>query len=202
MQKTPAANDTSTTPFNISLDALSLNNTQVSFDDSTQPRLKKGLDYFHLHLNNISLNAKNVNASATAYGGTINHFSFREQSGFALKQLTTDFYYSDTAAYAKKLLLQTNASLLRDNIMIKYPSIESLADKPGELFIDANLNHSFVNTNDIFTHCAFSFSIYNARHQKHAANKHPRKWLCKKIFLFHSYRQMVLAIQPLIFRGI
>jgi hypothetical protein len=147
--KTPAANDTSTTPFNISLDALSLNNTQVSFDDSTQPQLKKGLDYFHLHLNNISLNAKKINASATAYGGTINHFSFREQSGFALKQLTTDFYYSDTAAYAKKLLLQTNASLLRDNIMIKYPSIESLADKPGELFIDANLNHSFVNTNDI-----------------------------------------------------
>ncbi|MEP7319159.1 MAG: translocation/assembly module TamB domain-containing protein [Panacibacter sp.] len=49
----------------------------------------------------------------------------------------------------QNLLLQTDKTILRDHILVQYPSISTIADKPGEIFIDANLNQCKLAVKDV-----------------------------------------------------
>jgi len=136
-------------PWKVSIANIDFANNNVAFDDENVPRIAKGMDFKHLKINNFTLKGNNFVATPATDAGNITAGSFSEKSGFNLKQFRTNFAYSDTGASLKNLYVQTDKTLIRDNIVIRYPSLEVATKNYGKIYIDANLARTDLAAKDI-----------------------------------------------------
>ncbi|PWG79083.1 translocation/assembly module TamB domain-containing protein [Pararcticibacter amylolyticus] len=130
---------------------INLENNNIRFDDFNMPVLKRGMDFSHLSINSLSLNAEDLVYALDTISGKINSGSFREKSGFDLRKFETEFFYGAKEAYLKDLDIQTPVTRIRDNIRVTYPSIASISSNLGELGIEANLKETKIGFRDILT---------------------------------------------------
>ncbi|WP_100614374.1 translocation/assembly module TamB domain-containing protein [Confluentibacter citreus] len=166
--------NSSSTSWNITSDAVSINGFNFVFDNNNAERVSKGVDYNHLKINDLNLNMESLTLNSDGYSGTINTFNFNEKSGFVLSALTTEFNYTTTSAYLKNLYLETPQTVLKDHISVTYPSIASLSENPQNLYVDANLENSNIafkdvllfvpslDTNDVFKNNPNAIVNFNA----------------------------------------
>ena len=138
-------------PWKIEFSKLLLANNELLFDNNNSPKLSRGMDNNHLHIKELNVDGDNLSFSKALMKGNVHQISFKEQSGFNLKRLQTDFVYGEKEASLTNLLLETDKTILRNKIAISYPSVEAMAQQPGEIFIDAVLNQSSVAVKDIIT---------------------------------------------------
>jgi translocation and assembly module TamB len=136
-------------PWKITFDKLVLANNEVQFDDNNNPKIPRGFDNSHLHLKGLAIEGNNLIFSPDTMKGNIRQLTFKDQSGFVLKTLQTDFLYGKNGASLTNLLLQTERTTIKNKIAIRYTSIEEMAKDPGEIFIDAELNKSSVALKDV-----------------------------------------------------
>lgn len=128
---------------------LQLKDINFSFDDLQQPHQKEGIDYVHLDLRDVALDAENAYYTIDSTSGIINHLAAKEKSGVDLRKFKSSFAYYTTGAYLHDLYLETSNSVLRDKLEIKYASLTSLSEQPGEMQLDVNLDKSVVGIKDI-----------------------------------------------------
>ncbi|OAQ40872.1 hypothetical protein A5893_06385 [Pedobacter psychrophilus] len=133
----------------VNLRNADFDNIAFAFDDMNAPRQRKGMDFMHLDMKNISLNADNFFYSLDTISGDINKFTLQDKSGLNVQELKTNFFYGPKNAFLKNLYLKTPQTLLKDEVIVKYPSIDALSKTPGELYIDANINGSKLGFKDI-----------------------------------------------------
>jgi hypothetical protein len=119
------------------------------FDDQNAAPVAKGIDYKHLDISNFTLEAKDFSYGPEAISGDIAALSVKDKSGLDIIDLHTDFYYGPKGAELKNLYLETPQTLLKDQIVVSYPSIESLSKNLGKLSVDANLEGSQIGFKDI-----------------------------------------------------
>ncbi len=133
----------------VNLRKANFKNIAFAFDDMNAPKAKKGMDFMHLNLKNINLDATNFYYSLDTISGDINNFTLQDKSGINVQKLKTNFFYGPKNAFLKNLYLKTPQTLIKDEIIAKYPSIAALSKTPGELYIDANINGSKLGFKDI-----------------------------------------------------
>ncbi|MCW4470156.1 translocation/assembly module TamB domain-containing protein [Flavobacterium sp. MFBS3-15] len=131
-----------------------LGNTDIDdvafkFDNQNFAPAAKGIDYNHLDISNLTLNAKDFSYGPDAISGNIDKFTLRDKSGVDIKELRTEFFYGPKGAELKGLYLETPSTLLKDQIIVSYPSLESLQTDIGELGVNANLEGSKVGFKDV-----------------------------------------------------
>jgi hypothetical protein len=119
------------------------------FDDANAKAVQKGIDYKHLKLKSLDLKADEIHYSPLSIAGNITAFKVKEQSGLEVQSFTTSFFYGRKNAYLKNLYLKTPQTLLRDEIEVGYPSIESINENLGNLSIKAKLKNSKLGFKDI-----------------------------------------------------
>ncbi|HEX9600059.1 MAG TPA: hypothetical protein VF985_01085, partial [Mariniflexile sp.] len=139
----------SNTSWKITADDVSITAFNFVFDNNNAERLSKGIDYNHLKIKGLNLNAESFAMHANTYSGTIHTLNFKEKSGFVLEALATKFDYTPTSAFLKNLYLKTPQTILKDHISITYPSIESLSQHPEMLYIDTNLENNSIGFKDV-----------------------------------------------------
>ena len=142
----PAANRKN---WKIKLKNANIKKVNFRLDDENNVGLKRGIDYKHLDIKNLNLEAQNINYSTEIISGNINALSAKEKSGVNIQSFKTNFYYSDKGAFLKNLYLKTPQTLIKDEIMVAYPSIASLNQNVGNLVIKANLKNSKVGFKDV-----------------------------------------------------
>jgi len=142
-------------PWQIALNNVSFTNNELQFDNDNNAAAKAGMDYSHIHIKGLTVIADSLNFTPSVYEGNIQQFAFNEKSGFNLQKFQTNFFYSDTATKLENFLLQTDKTIIRDNIQLGYTSISTIADKPGDIFIDANLNQCKLAVKDVLTFAPF-----------------------------------------------
>lgn len=130
---------------------LALENNDLRFDNDNSPRTNEGMDYAHLHAENFTLRAKDILLDTDSIGGTINKANFKEQGGFVLNALQTEFLYTTRESYLRNLYLETPGTKLQRNAAIRYASIESLAKDIGNMQIDLDIDNSKVLVKDVLT---------------------------------------------------
>lgn len=133
----------------LSLNNASLKQINFRFDDENTKREKRGIDYRHLTVKQLQLEANNLKYASEVVSGTIKSFTVKEQSGLDVKALRTDFTYSPRGVNLKNLYLETPKTVLRNQVGVNYPSIKALQANPGILGINANLQNSRVAVKDI-----------------------------------------------------
>ncbi len=119
------------------------------FNDENATRTKKGIDYKHLDVKNFNLDGEQFAYSTKGITGKIYAFTVQEKSGVDVQSLKTEFYYGQKSAYLKKLYLKTPQTLVKNEIIVGYPSIEKASKNVGEFKVDANLIGSQIGVKDI-----------------------------------------------------
>jgi hypothetical protein len=130
---------------------LNLQNNDLRFDNDNTPKTGSGMDYAHLHAQDFTLQAKNIILATDTISGTITKGSFKEQSGFVLNALHTEFMYTPRASYLHDLYLETPNTKLQRSAEIRYASIESLSNDIGNMEVDLNIDQSKVLVKDVLT---------------------------------------------------
>ena len=136
-------------PWKLTIGNIDLENNNLAFDDNNVAPASKGMDFKHLKIDSFKLKGSNFVLTATSDAGNITDGSFKEKSGFNLRQFKTAFAYSDTGAALKNLYVQTDKTLIRDNLIIKYPSLDAVTKDMGKLYLDANLARTDIAVKDM-----------------------------------------------------
>lgn len=139
----------SSNPWKFQVNQLNLTNNELVFDDENSPATQSGMDFSHLHVSAFMLDADSLVLTPSTYSGNIQQLSLNEKSGFKLEKLKTSFIYNDSGAALNNLLLQTDVTLLKDKLLVTWPSIEAVSKNPGKLFVDANLSNSYIGMKDV-----------------------------------------------------
>lgn len=145
----PSGDTTSSASPVIYAGRLQLKDINFAFDDLQAPYQKEGIDYVHLDLKDVALHAENAYYTLDSTSGMIHHLAAKEKSGVDLREFKSDFAYYTQGAYLHDLYLETSNSVLRDKLEIKYTSLASLSEQPGEMHLDIDLNKSVVGIKDI-----------------------------------------------------
>ena len=158
-----------TPQWKLSIADTKIKNIDFRFDDENARKLSKGVDYNHLNIKQLNLEAKNLNyaTNTNALSGEIQSFTIKEQSGLNVEKLHTDFTYTNRGVELKKLYLKTSKTILQNEVSFYYPSIETLKVNPGLLVINANLQKSRVAIKDILL---FAPDLYQLTIFKNNAN--------------------------------
>lgn len=141
--------NTSKNNWKFKLNQANLSQIAFRFDDQNGLQQKTGIDYRHLDLKNINLDGEKLSYTSNAISGKLNALSVQDKSGLQIQSLKTEFYYGQKLAYLKKLYLKTPQTLLRDQIIVNYPSIATLQKNSGLLGINATLIGSQIGFKDI-----------------------------------------------------
>ncbi|AWH86060.1 hypothetical protein HYN59_13475 [Flavobacterium album] len=119
------------------------------FDNQNAAPVAKGIDFNHLDISDFTLAAKDFSYGPDAISGDIDKFTVRDKSGVDIRELRTNFFYGPKGAELKNLYLETPNTLLKDQVIVAYPSLESIKENIGDLKVDANLEGSKVGFKDV-----------------------------------------------------
>lgn len=130
---------------------LSIKNSSFSLDNTSMPKEKYGMDYGHMGMTDLNIEATNFLFNTDTTLATINQGSFKEKSGFVLNALKTNFLYTNTGTSLTNLYLKTPGTLLQNTAVISYPSLDALTKNPGVLYMDLNFVKSHLLIKDLLT---------------------------------------------------
>ncbi len=143
-QASTAAQAQAANPWRIALAKVQMENNNIRFDNNTAPRLPRGMDYAHLDVQGLTVDGSNLAFTPTDYSGDIAQLAFKEKSGFNLQKLHTDFLYGEHGVQLKNLLVQTDKTIIRDNIEAGWPglTVDQLAQHSGDILLRLNIADS------------------------------------------------------------
>jgi hypothetical protein len=129
--------------------ALSIIASELSYDDLKAPKQSRGLDYGHIALTNLNIDAEDIYGSADSVLIKLNEFAFKEKSGMNVQELSGDFQYTPTAFLAKDFLFKTNHTRIGDRIEVRHPNLLEIAKSLEKSRLSINLNKSYLGLQDV-----------------------------------------------------
>ena len=150
-KKVVAVKDTITHAGNWSLDISKFNidHSRLKYDDDNKTPLQRGMDYNHLHVNNLQVQSENLHADPNNYQVHVSAITFEDKSGFVLKKLSGKLSFSNHNASLKDLVIQTSRSEIRSQTSIEYRSLEELKKHPGDMETNLVLDRARIAVKDI-----------------------------------------------------
>ncbi len=153
------------------LGKISFSNDNVKFDNNAQAPLPKGLDFGHMDIRNFNADIENLSYNPDTISGKVNSFSFSDKSGLAIKKFHTKFLYGPKSAYLNDLLVETQQTVIQQQLQVSYPSIASLSTNLGALYVNANLNGSRLCLRDVLLLMPAMASMEPFKHSPNAVFK-------------------------------
>ena len=131
------------------LNKLILDDVKVIYDNTAISPTRSGMDFNHLNFSKMNLDVRNFKMKEGTFAGIVRSAEIKENRGLDIQKFETDFVYEDKQAYLKDLYLQTPKTVLRDELVLNYNSIEQLSANPGAVKILANIENSKIGFSDI-----------------------------------------------------
>ena len=131
------------------LGKLILDDVKVAYNNTAVAPTKSGMDFNHLNFGKLNLDIRDFKMENNGFAGTVKSAEIHEARGLDVQKFNTDFVYAEKEAYLKNLYLQTSKTILRDEVVLNYNSIEQLSANPGAVKISANIENSKIGFSDI-----------------------------------------------------
>ncbi|MBO6201090.1 MAG: translocation/assembly module TamB, partial [Chryseobacterium sp.] len=150
-EKTPevSKNTTQEKAMKILLGKLIFEDVKVAYNNTAVAPTKSGMDFNHLNFGKLNVDVRDFKMQNNGFAGSVKSAQIQEARGLDIQKFNTDFVYSDKEAYLKDLYLQTPKTILRDEVVLNYNSIEQLSANPGAVKISANIKDSKIGFSDI-----------------------------------------------------
>ncbi|WP_458796243.1 translocation/assembly module TamB domain-containing protein [Chryseobacterium proteolyticum] len=133
----------------ILLGKMVLNDVKVAYNNTAITPTKQGMDFNHLNFSKMNVEVRSFKMENNTFAGTVSSAEIKESRGLDIQKFNTDFVYGERQAYLKDLYLQTSKTILRDEVVLEYNSIEQLSSNLGAVKISANIKDSKVGFADI-----------------------------------------------------
>ncbi|WP_082474494.1 translocation/assembly module TamB [Chryseobacterium sp. Leaf201] len=131
------------------LGKLVLNDVKVAYNNTAIAPTRQGMDFNHLNFSKMNIEVKGFKMQNNTFAGTVNSAEIQEARGLDIQKFNTDFVYNEKEAYLKDLYLQTPKTVLRDEVILNYNSIEQLSSNLGAVRISADIRDSKIGFSDI-----------------------------------------------------
>lgn len=141
--------ETSENSWKFKLDKILVEKLDFQFDDEKSAPIAKGIDYKHLHLQNINLDASKLSYATENMAANIHSFQVNDKSGLEVQSFSTDFKMTPTAISLEKLFIKTPQTEIKNKLVLGFPSLESIGENPGEIAINAKLLQTKIAFQDL-----------------------------------------------------
>ncbi|MBU2948840.1 translocation/assembly module TamB domain-containing protein [Zobellia uliginosa] len=149
---TKAANPAFEWPkFLVRVDEIDFQDNAIAYAMGTAEPQKGKFNPNAITLSEFKLQAKDIGYQPKKVQMNLTAFSFLEQSGLVLRDLTFNTKLSDNSASLNDLSIGVNESSLAGKMTLKYPSVEKLMDAPEQTKIEMVLQEVYFDLKDAFT---------------------------------------------------
>ncbi|AZA80709.1 cell envelope biogenesis protein AsmA [Chryseobacterium lactis] len=131
------------------LGKLVLNDVKATYNNTAIAPTKQGMDFNHMNFSKMNVEVRSFKMENNTFAGTVNSAEIKESRGLDIQKFNTDFVYAEKEAYLKDLYLQTPKTLLRNEVILNYNSIDELTSNLGAVKISANIKDSRIGFSDI-----------------------------------------------------
>ena len=131
------------------LGKLVLNDVKVAYNNTAIAPTRQGMDFNHLNFSKLNVEVRDFKMQNNTFAGSVNSAEIQEARGLDIREFNTDFVYNEKEAYLKDLYLETPKTILRDEVVLNYNSIEQLSSNLGAVKISANIKNSKIGFADI-----------------------------------------------------
>lgn len=136
-------------PWTLGLKTLTFTGNGIQFYDFTKPHREETLDFDHLWVSGLNVEATDILYSPDAIMIDLNNFTFNEQSGFGIEQFQGIVNIREQEATLENFLLRTHSSRLQISAHATYPSLETIGDTYSQAKFTSNINQSYIAMRDI-----------------------------------------------------
>lgn len=136
-------------PWNIALNHLSLHDNSVQYYDFSQQQKLKGLDFNHLWLQKVIVEAKDIRLDSADSRFTLKDLQMVEHGGFGIRTAAGKVYMQNQQAGADDFLLETFHSVIRLNTRVSYQSQAELMEQFKLTDLMANLDEVKIARQDV-----------------------------------------------------
>ncbi|PWN70069.1 cell envelope biogenesis protein AsmA [Chryseobacterium phosphatilyticum] len=131
------------------LGKLVLNDVKATYSNTAIAPTRQGMDFNHMNFSKMNIELRSFKMENNTFAGTVNSAEIQEARGLDIQKFNTDFVYTEKEASLKSLYLQTPKTLLRDEVILNYNSIDQLSSNLGTVKVSANIKDSKVGFSDI-----------------------------------------------------
>lgn len=126
---------------------LNLAKNRVKFDNFAE-KPAKGMDFNHLLINNLGLQAENMAYSDAGIKVNVKSGSMKEKSGFELQKLQGDVAYSEKQTKVNNLRVKTPNTYIEGNTQLDYTAMEDLTKHPEKVKIYLQVKNTTIGLKD------------------------------------------------------
>lgn len=136
--------------WSILADQLTIENTNIRFDNASFPKLTGAFDYNHLHVSNLNTGIRGISIDSDGYKADIRNMSFTESCGFELNKFTADAQFTGRQMEVKNLQIETATSKISADASLAYASFIDLSKDFGNCMLKLDLRSTVVNPDEVF----------------------------------------------------
>ncbi len=136
-------------PSHISFERVILNNLNFRYKNLRKDTVIKGVNFDDVHISNLNGIFEKLNTKDHLIQADIKNLTFREKSGFFLKNLTAFTTVDSNSIELKNLMLETNKSKLSDYFHMRFASYKDFNDYINKVRMKANFKNSRLSSEDI-----------------------------------------------------
>lgn len=135
-------------PYDITIDKIVLNNIAFRYKNYNNTKPVQGVNFNDIGLSNLSSTILNLDTKNHLVKAGFRNLTFREKSGFYLKNLTTNATIDTTQMEFRDLLLETPDTRLADYLLMKYDSFKDFGKFVSKVYMKVHFDNAKVNSSD------------------------------------------------------
>ena len=136
-------------PWQVTLNRLLVNNMHLQFDQSGQERMPSGLDPNHLMISEMFLNLRDLYYSPDSISANLRQLRLKEQSGLQLNEMRAGMAMYDQGIDITDLRLRTPVTQIINDTRIRYKSIDDIVQLTNDFSIQLSLRDSYLGLSDL-----------------------------------------------------
>jgi hypothetical protein len=136
-------------PYDVSIGKVVLNNIAFKYKNLNNISPIKGINFNDIELSRLSTTILDLDTKSYLLKAGVRNMTFREKSGFYLKNLSTDATIDTNQMEFKKLLLETADSKISDYLLLRYSQFTDFNNFTNKVFLNTNFQNARINASDI-----------------------------------------------------
>ncbi|HTH83169.1 MAG TPA: translocation/assembly module TamB domain-containing protein [Mucilaginibacter sp.] len=136
-------------PWVIAFEQTAINNFHFRYKNEAVKSKVSGINFEDIDVFNFSVVVNKMDVMHHIFKGDVRHLTFKEKSGFYLKNFTGNTTVDTNRILVKNMLIKTPASTLRDYLSMKFKSFDDFDDFENKIHMDGDFKSSRISSGDI-----------------------------------------------------
>lgn len=136
-------------PFNVFFNRIILNNIAFKYKNFSDTSKTNGINFEDISLSHLSVSISDLETKNHLAKAQLSNLTFREKSGFYLKNLSALTTIDKNQMEFKNLLLETNQTRMGNYFLMKYDSFKDFDSFVSKVYMNAHFKNTHIYARDI-----------------------------------------------------